>query len=622
MLHETLQDVDKSLQDAEQFLVEGKWRKAERLCEDVLRHSDQPKAAFLLAQVYMASGQAKRALELFHRVTAREPQNAEAHFLCGELLLAANDPQAAAASWIAGLELDPTHLPAHLGLSRALLDLALHEAAAIAARQALLVDSESVAAWDLLAQAAELSNNHVDAIQALGKCIQLRPKSTAYLCRLANLHQNEGDLEQGQRLFERAIQLDPRSAGLRFEYAQILMKRDVGSAALQQLREAVRLRPHFPEAFSNMGMLLRASRQFQESEAAYKKACAQNPNFALAWNNLANLYIELVRLDEAERCYGKAIAILPDYAEAHTGRAMLRLLRGRFEEGWAEYEWRRRQPGQKRRECTQPEWDGSDLNGRTILLDSEQGAGDTIQFIRYANILKQGGARILLRCPTSLRELMETMQDVDQVICGKDPIPAFDVHVPLMSLPRLCGTNLKNLPSGEPYLSVPTNAVAPEALQKPGALRVGLVWAGNPSHHNDRNRSIPSAFLQALLGLDGIRFFSLQLGGEPLAVSRSGAPVVDLAPSLTSYSVTAACLQHLDLLVTVDTSVAHLAGALGCPVWMMLPACNDWRWLLNHADSPWYPTMRIFRQSKPGDWSTVLKQIEAECERLRQERKS
>jgi hypothetical protein len=374
------------------------------------------------------------------------------------------------------------------------------------------------------------------------------------------------------------------------------------------------LQPRFPEALSNMGMLLRAERQFQEAEATYKRACSQNPDFAPAWNNLANLYVELGRLDQAERCYSKAIVISPDYAEAHTGRAMLRLLEGRFAEGWIEYEWRWSQPGHRRRKFPQPEWDGSDLRNRTILLHAEQGAGDTIQFVRYTKLLKQLGARrVVLYCPTSLRTVIETNPDIDQVFCGQEAAPAFDVHAPLMSLPRLFDTDLSNLPGATPYLSVPPETSVPEALIKTDALRVGLAWSGNPSHHNDRNRSIPAAVLEPLLGLDGIRFFSLQLGGEPLGERRGSHSVVDLGPFLSTYSVTAGCLRSLDLLITVDTSVAHLAGALGRPVWMMIPTCNDWRWLLNRADTPWYPSMRIFRQTSLGNWSDVVEQIRGEC---------
>jgi tetratricopeptide (TPR) repeat protein len=616
MLLESLQDVG-VLSEAEQLLVDGKWRKAERLCFEILAQGDQPRAAFVLGQVYVALGQSKRALEYFRKAADWDPQNAPAHFSCAELAQAQGDFQTAAQAWINGLEIDPAHLPAHLGLSGALLSLGLPAAAMIAAKQALLVDAESSEAWKRVAQAAELAGDVSETIQALKKCHLLKPGSADPLRRLAILHQCQGEFEQSQGLLARAIDLEPRNAGLRFEFSQILAKVGSRAAAMRELREALRVQPHFPEALSNLGMLLRADQRLDEAEVAYKKACSQRPNFALAWNNLANLHIERVRLDEAERCYSKAIAIAPDYAEAHTGRAMLRLLKGRFREGWDEYEWRWSQPGQQRREFGCPEWDGSALNGRTILLHAEQGAGDTIQFIRYAKLLKRRGARVVLHCPSSLRPVMEEMPEVDQVVCGKESLPAFDVHAPLMSLPRLFGTDLTNLPGDTPYLTVSGGVNVPEALLTGGdTLRIGLAWAGNPNHHNDRNRSIPSTLLQPLLRIEGARFFSLQLGGEPLVASANGAPLVDLGPFLSSYGVTAACLQRLDLLITVDTSVAHLAGALGRPVWMLVPVCNDWRWLLHRSDSPWYPSMRLFRQRRLGDWSEVLKQIEGECSAL------
>ncbi len=616
MLLELLPDQAALLDQAEQFLGQGKWRKAERACREVLRLQPAPKAAFLLGKICLASGQPRQALDYFHQAAAWDPQFAPAHFSIARLEQSRRELQSAAQSFIRGLQIDPTELTAHLGLSQALLGLGLPEAASIAARQALLVDENCGDAWNQLARAAELAGDLPEATQALRRIQILQPRSIDPLRRLANLYQSHGDIEQGCRLLWEAIELDPQMAGLRFELSLLLVRKGERSEAIGQLREATRLQPHFPEALSNLGLLLRADRQFDEAESTYKRACAQQPSFAPAWNNLANLYVELARLSEAERCYNKALSVAPDYAEAHTGRAMLWLLKGSFSSGWEEYEWRWRQSGQKKREFLSPEWDGSDVAHRTILLHAEQGAGDTIQFIRYSTLLKRRGARVVVSCPASLRPLIQAIDAVDQVIHEREPLPPFDFHAPLMSLPRIFQTELTNLPAEIPYLSVPAGTVVPPVLLEAQGLRVGLVWAGNPNHHNDRNRSIPPELLGPLVAIPGIRFFSLQLGGEPFAAPHATPLVVDLAPYLSSYAETAACLQNLDLLITVDTSVAHLAGALGRPVWMMVPVCNDWRWLLDRSDSPWYPSMRIFRQIRAGEWGDVMTQIERECAAL------
>jgi hypothetical protein len=394
----------------------------------------------------------------------------------------------------------------------------------------------------------------------------------------------------------------PRDAGTLFLLAGI--KADLGAAAdaIHDLRRALVLQPRFPEALNTLGVLLRSNGDLAQAEACYRRAIAQRSNYAPAWNNLANLHVELSRLDEAARCYSKAVTHLPDYAEAHTNRALVWLLQGKFPEGWKEYEWRWRQPGANPRRLPRPEWDGAPLEGKTILLHAEQGAGDTIQFIRYTRLLHRQGASIVLHCQESLQSLLSGMPELSCVISGRSPAPPFDVHAPLMSLPRLCGTTETSIPGEVPYLRPLPGSPVPEPLQDRNRFRVGLVWAGNPGHRNDRNRSCPLELFDGLLQTDGVQFFSLQVGHGPLL----DRPIVDLAPHLTDYAATAACLAHLDLLITVDTSVAHLAGALGRPVWMLLPTCNDWRWLEQREDTPWYPTMRLFRQCARGDWKTVL----------------
>ena len=605
-----------SIKTAEQYLAAGRWRKTERACHELLACRNEPQAAFILGQMHRALRNSTLALEWFGKVIEWSPARADAHFACGELYLISGNPHAAAQSWIAGLEQEPAYLPAHLGLADALLRLGLYDSAEIAARQALVVEPESPSAWERLADATEGAGKIPEAIRALEKYCLLVPESAEVLRRAGLLHARGGDPQRGCNLLARAIKLQPRNAGLHFSYAQVLRTLGEHAEAISHLKLALRFKPHFPEALSNLGMLLRANLLFDEAESCYKKACAQNPSFALAWNNLANLYVETVRHDDAERCYGQAIAVAPEYAEAHTGRAMLRLLKGQFQQGWAEYEWRWHQPGIRQREFTQFLWDGSNLQDRTILLHAEQGAGDTIQFIRYAGLLKAQGARVVVHCPTPLRTLIERMPEVDQVFCGQETTPPFDVHAPLMSLPRLFGTELADIPSAKPYLTPPSHIDTPDALIKAQRLRVGLVWAGNPKHHNDRNRSITPNQLRPLLAIHGVNFFSLQVGAAPPVAGEGESPIVDLAPFLTSYDATAACLAQLDLLITVDTSVAHLAGALGRPVWLMLPVCNDWRWLEHRSDSPWYPSMRIFRQETSRDWAAVLQRIETECRLL------
>ncbi len=538
---------------------------------------------------------------------------AEPYFKRAHSLQAQGDTHGAVEAWLSGIEIDPTHVPAHLALADGLFDLGMHDSAVIAARHALTVDPKSAAAYRRLGEAWEALGDYQEAAEAYSHCLALRSDSDAG-CRLAVIRRMEGRLPEARALMEKVVRSEPKHAGHRFSLALVLSEQGARADAIEQLRRAIRLQPRFPEALNNLGSLLRTEQKFVEAETCFRKALFERPAYAAAWNNLANLCIELSRLDEAESCYSRAIDANQDYAEAHTSRAMLRMLQGNFKAGCEEYEWRWKQPGIRPAVFPCPAWDGSSIEGQTVFLYSEQGAGDTIQFIRYARQLKAQGASVILHCQESLRSLLEAMPELDCVLSGAEPAPPFDVHAPLMSLPRLCGSGLETIPSETPYLPVPQSPVIPEQLRQPGLPRVGLVWSGNSGHRNDRNRSCPPRLLEELLQTPGIRFFSLQVGGEPLSRPDS---LFDLAPFLVDYAAAAVCLEHLDLLITVDTSVAHLAGALGRPVWVMLPSCNDWRWLVDRTDSPWYPSMRLFRQKKLEDWPALLAEVTTECQKWR-----
>jgi glycosyl transferase family 9 (putative heptosyltransferase) len=290
---------------------------------------------------------------------------------------------------------------------------------------------------------------------------------------------------------------------------------------------------------------------------------------------------------------------------------LLLLLLGRFEEGWRKYEWRRRASTRGVRPLDGEYWDGGPLAGRAILLVAEQGAGDTLQMLRYVPRIVAQGASVKLMLPRSLQRLEGDALAAASLHAQDEAPPPYDCWAQLMSLPGLLGATEANIPAPIPYLRAP--ATARRGFAGEGRA-VGLAWAGNPEHENDHNRSIPFARLAPLLALDDARWFSLQVG--PRATDIAGASgITDLAPLLQDFGDTAAAIDALDLVITVDTSVAHLAGALGKPVWLLLPHVPDWRWLLDRADTPWYPTMRLFRQARRGDWDEVIGRVAAELAR-------
>jgi hypothetical protein len=364
-------------------------------------------------------------------------------------------------------------------------------------------------------------------------------------------------------------------------------------------------------------MALADQARFDEAVAAYDRALALNPRYAEAHTNLGSAYKEQGRLEEAIACYDYALWLRPDDATTHWNRSLAYLAQGDYERGWAEYEWRWRRKRTRPLPFAQPAWDGTPLEGRTILLYMEQGLGDMIQFIRYAPLVKARGGRVVIECPDILVDLFASVAGVDQIIAEKSELPPFDVHAPLMSLPRLLGTRLDKVPAEVPYLSAPPEMVERwrDRLAQSSAFKVGMVWQGNPHHKWDRHRSVPLAQFAPLAAIPGVELISLQHGDAAAAPhSLNGRfRVAQWTSKKCSDSIpfaeTAAVIMTLDLVITVDTAVAHLAGALAAPVWVPLSAIVDWRWMHKRSDTPWYPTMRLFRQSELGKWGPVFQRM-------------
>jgi hypothetical protein len=374
--------------------------------------------------------------------------------------------------------------------------------------------------------------------------------------------------------------------------------------AIEAGRRALALTPDDPIVHNGIGANLSSLGRASEAVDAYRRALAINPNYYECWANLAHAQQLLLRLDEAADSYRHALGIQYDYPQAQCAAGMLALLRGDFANGFTQFEWRWRLKSMIPRDFKEPRWQGEPLVGKTILLHAEQGAGDTIQCLRFVPQVEARGGRLLLELPQTLMRLATSLEGGGEIIAqGRKP-PPFDVHCAFMSLPRVLGTTLDTLPAKVPYLHADPALIERWARRLAGTgsgLKVGIAWAGNPKHAGDRRRSIPLERLAPILDVPGIRFYSLQVGERAGDLARlPGAQardkVVDLAPELTSYAETAALLAHLDLLVSVDTSVVHLAGALGRPCWVMMPFSPDWRWLLERDDSFWYPTLRLFRQ--------------------------
>ncbi len=413
--------------------------------------------------------------------------------------------------------------------------------------------------------------------------------------------------------YEAAIEADPEVAQLHCNLANAYRRVEKIDLALNSIRRAIELKPDLPEAHVIMGAIWKDRRRPSDAMESFKRALELNPNLADPTSWIAVLTEQAGQIEQAGTLYTRAVELQPDCAQYHENLGINLLMRGDFERGWKEYDWRRLKttnPGS--RPFPQPAWDGSDLQGGSIMLFAEQGFGDTIQFLRYVKWVADRAGKVMIECQPGLASLARQVAGVSEVICQGDAWPDCQAQLPLMSLPMVFNTSLDSIPREIPYISAdPDNAaVWRRKLEIGDAKRVGLAWAGSQTHSNDRNRSIPVNRFEPLSQIKGIRFVSLQKDARQ--APPDSLNLLDLTNDLMDFSDSAALIENLDLVITVDTAVAHLAGAMGKPVWILLPYVADWRWMLDRDDSPWYPSARLFRQQKPGDWSGVIQRLHTE----------
>lgn len=508
--------------------------------------------------------------------------------------------------------------------------LALHyrgenrEAAAICQRILAMVPNEP-GAMHLKGRIALDEGRAEEAVALMRKAIQRSPSSVAYHVDIGRAYAILERWSDAAASFQRALRLHKNHAEALIGLGRALLKQEQPQAALEALERARAAAPDNPFALNEQANALLALGRLGEAAAVLQCVIELVPESARAHVNLASCLSARGDLDDAIGWLEKAVALDPTYRDAHEtlasfhlSRAMAWLRDGRFEEGWPELEWRWKTKDYQRLSggFAGPMWDGSDLRGGTILLHGEQGLGDAIQFVRYAPMVKARGGRVFLGCHRPLARLFRRLADVERLIVqGDEPFPVTDARAPLMSLPRLFGTTLATIPAPVPYLSADPVDVAAwrDRLAEYTGRKVGLVWAGNPQHAFDALRSIPVECLQPLADVPDTVFFNLQFGDAAPAFARlAGKNFVDLSADLGDLLNTAAIMMNLDAIVSIDTSAAHLAGALGRPAWTLLSTAADWRWLKDRDDSPWYPTMRLFRQSTPGDWADVIARVRAE----------
>ena len=559
--------------------------------DDSNNPSDEPNKLLQDAMAQHQAGQLQEAEVIYRSILAEEPDNPYALHLLGLLAYQVGNNEVAIELIEKAIEANPTVPDFYNSYGEAYRALANNELSLKCYKQAIEIKPDFAEAYNNMGNALKVMGRNEEATTCFEKAITIRPDFFQAHYNLGISLQEVGKIEQ----------------------------------AISHYQHAISNYPDYAEAHNNIGIALLEIGKHEDAITHYQKAISLNPDYAEANNNLGIALQEIGKHEDAITHYRKAISIKPSFAEAHFNLSCLYLLLGNFEKGWEEYEWRLKLKSniEHTRSFTQPQWDGRPLDGKTILIHAEQGLGDTIQFIRYIPMLAKAGGDIVVECDAKLSHLFSGYEDITRFIGTGDELPDFDIHASLLSLPNIFKTSLNSTPSDTNYIHINDNLVGSwkNKLSSLKKLKVGLCWQGSVDNRKDQSRSIPLKYFSDILNIIDISFVSLQkgYGQEQILDGGLADKITDFSSEMDTHEKfvdTCAIIENLNLVIGVDTATIHLAGAMGKPVWVLLPYSPDWRWMLNTNDTPWYPTMRLFRQQEPGNWETVMDEISVELGKL------
>lgn len=577
-----MSDIAQILAEAARYRQQGRPDQARALYEQILsRHEDHPDALHLLGLLAYEANDWDLAQTYLKRAIVTHPEVPEFYNTYGVILAASGRIDQALSAYTQATVLRPAYTDAYNNMALAL----------------------------------SIQGNQSKAVSFLRLALEYAPDSAVTYYNLGNTLRHMASDNEAIDHYQQALRLKPDLIQAHVNLACLLQKKSRYAEAIACYKQALETLPDHPNILHDLGTALMACGDYDEAIDAFHQALAQHKQYAQAYNSLGVAYKETGRCDDAIDCYNQAIAIKPDYADAHWNRTLAFLLKGDLKQGWKHYQSHyealniRSTPSQDK-----PLWHGEPLNGKRILVRFEQGLGDNIQFIRYLPLIQAQGGTVIYQAKPALLPLLRTYRGIDELIeaTPDQTVPVdYDTHISLMDLPRVFNTTLQTIPADIPYMEAdPSKAAAWQNTFVHAGMKVGLVWAGSPFHRNDRNRSCAFRHLSPLWRVDGVHFYGLQTG--PAGQAMQTHPDTDfqnLGHHFHNLSDTCAAMSHLDLIISVDTAALHLAGAMGKAVWGLLPHAPDWRWMLERSDSPWYPTLRLFRQPSPGDWQTVLESV-------------
>jgi tetratricopeptide (TPR) repeat protein len=600
------------------FALQGRLPEAVDSFRDAVRFKPDFASAYSnLGNALRELGKLDEAVANLRQAVLLRPDFVEAHLNLGIALQAQGKLDEAVASYRQAVHQRPNYADAHFSLGNALIRQGKPEEATAHLQEALRFKGHDAGVHHSLAMALKAQGKLDQAIAHYQLALRLKPDADIHIV-LGNALQERGNLPEALAHYRQATLLQSDNFVAHSNLGNALQEMGQLEEAEASLQRALALKPDFVPSNFNLGIVLWKQGRIDEAAGRYQHTLRLEPDHVDAHLNLATALKQQGRLAEAEASLAEVLRLKPDYAEARFNCSLLWLIQGDWARGLPEYEFRAQGPRGGHPRLTGRLWDGSPLDGRTILLHAEQGLGDTLLFVRYAPLVKERGGRVVLVCQPALCRLFENAAGIDQLVREGDPIPSFDFQAPLMSLAHILGTTPETVPAKIPYLAARNELVEkwrPVLDEVPG-FKVGIFWQGSPQYPADRQRSIPLAQFGPVAALAGVRLVSLQKGSGREQLAKAPFLVVDFTEQMDKESVgpfmdTAAVLRLLDLVICCDSAVLHLAGALGVPTWAALSFMPDWRWFLEREDTPWYPTMRLFRQKTRGDWDDVFERVAA-----------
>jgi Flp pilus assembly protein TadD len=548
-----------------------------------------------------------RALEYYFRSLETEPANANTFANIAIIYKLQGKPEDALAYYLKASEAEPGNPYFYTKLGVLFQEKNDFEQARQYYERVLELAAGNAEVYTGLGFISYKGGNLPEARNYYAKAAALARENPEIYNNLGLLELSEKNYPEAEKLFQKALKLNAKNPEFYNNIGVALAKQKIFAAAIDNYFKAAELNPEYATAFNNLGLAYYDQEKLEQAARFFLKAINLSPADSVFYANLGKTYVQTGSYAEARGVFQKAVELNPENAEAHFELSLLLLLAGNLKAGFAEYEWRMKLKTVEKR-SDQPLWDGSELNGKRLFIHSEQGLGDNIQFYRYLPLLKAKNGHIIYERPQKLAELLKDTEGIDTFITFPEKVPEHDRHIPLLSLAKVFNTEIATIPGEVPYINVEENLKRKWQEKMPdGSLKAGIVWEPRPDSETFQKRRCPLNYFLPLAGIPGIQIYSLQKGAsENLPVNTN---IINLSDEISTFADTAAIISNLDLVISVDTAAAHLAGALGKPVWLLLPFSPDWRWLLDREDSPWYPTMKIFRQTARGNWDSVFEKL-------------